>query len=552
MGEMMFDINWMELLVLVGTVGVSAAVVAYLALRMFVWSKAASKSLEHIRKHALWTGVIAWAFSGLTGANRAGIYNPDQLQAEPWATIPWLAILGPVVAVVAVHAIGQSTWPTPKSPRRVAVLEFRRTRDYIEPALGWTVAGIFALTAATLAWLFFAPGFISATSVILGESGQSIQTQHGRTPGYVLATALGAGFLLLTVGTFLVMRLIASRRSLENLTLEQNNTLRTIGMNRLLRVSATVASGLAAIAGNYLSQPAPDSTTTSWVNWLAIVNMVVLIAMLFWKPPFLDSPTDDAGYNTLFSTGRAEATSAGDGPAAAKLSNAAGVTAPLAGTLGLVAGWLTVPWFGWLGPLTLALVFVLLSHLGLELVLRKNYATPGTTRTRLKAAVPTTLILAVAVGGLGLIPLLIMSISINRGGMYDWPGFGSSSPHFLVPLVCAVALLCAGAASARVVLLRPGLSNASELLDRTLRRRSLFRICRTVGGGLFALLAAALLAVGTEPTFGGESANSAFGVVGAFALVVAATLCFYPVRGFTPADFMPVATKTSDATPLKK
>ncbi|MDD0859207.1 hypothetical protein NHF46_18725 [Arthrobacter alpinus] len=90
MGEMMFDINWMELLVLVGTVGVSAAVVAYLALRMFVWSKAASKSIEHIRKHALWTGVIAWAFSGLTGANRAGIYNPDQLQAEPWATIPGL------------------------------------------------------------------------------------------------------------------------------------------------------------------------------------------------------------------------------------------------------------------------------------------------------------------------------------------------------------------------------------------------------------------------------------------------------------------------------
>ncbi|WP_129587161.1 hypothetical protein [Arthrobacter alpinus] len=549
---MMFDINWMELLVLVGTVGVSAAVVAYLALRMFVWSKAASKSIEHIRKHALWTGVIAWAFSGLTGANRAGIYNPDQLQAEPWATIPWLAILGPVVAVVAVHAIGQSTWPAPKSPRRVAVLEFRSTRDYVSPALGWTVAGIFTLTAATLALLFFAPGFISATSVILGESGQSIQTQHGRTPGYVLATALSAGFLLLTVGTVLVMRLIASRRSLENLTPEQNNTLRTIGMNRLLRVSATVASGLAAVAGNYLSQPAPDSTATSWVNWLAIVNAAVLIAMLLWKPPFLDSPTDDAGYNALFNTGRSAATSAGDGPAAAKLSNAAGITAPLAGTLGLVAGWLATPWFGWLGPLTLALVFVLLSHLCLELVLRKNYATPGTTRTRLKAAVPTTLILAIAVGGLGLIPLLIMVSGINRGGMYDWPGFGNSAPHFLVPLVCAVALLCAGAASACVVLLRPGLSNASELLDRTLRRRSLFRIYRTVGGGLFALLGAAFLAVGTEPTFGTESANSAFGIVGALCFVVAATLCFYPVRGFTPADFMPAAAKATGTTSLKK
>ncbi|MDD0859208.1 hypothetical protein NHF46_18730 [Arthrobacter alpinus] len=195
-----------------------------------------------------------------------------------------------MVAIVAVHAIGQSTWPTPKSPRRVAVLEFRRTRDYIEPALGWAVAGIFALTAATLSWLFFAPDSSPLPASSSARVVNRFRPSTDARPDMSSPRHWVLDFFFSPSVLFLVMRLIASRRSLENLTLEQNNTLRTIGMNRLLRVSATVASGLAAIAGNYLSQPAPDSTTSSWVNWLAIVNMLALIAMLFWKPPFLDSP----------------------------------------------------------------------------------------------------------------------------------------------------------------------------------------------------------------------------------------------------------------------
>ncbi|AIY01766.1 hypothetical protein ART_2167 [Arthrobacter sp. PAMC 25486] len=539
MGEMMFGVNWMELLILVGTIGVGVTVVTYLALRLFVWSKAESKSLEYIRRHALWTGVIAWAFSSLAGANRAGIYDPDQYYPDHWSTVPWLAVIAPSVAVVAVHAIGQSTWPAPKSPKRSAVLEFRRTRDYIEPALGWTVAGIFTLTAVVVGFLFFAPESVGPNSVTLGDYGQSIQTRFGRAPGYVLATALGVALTILVVGTAAVMRLIASRRSLEALSAEANKTLRTIGMNRLLRVSATVASGLAAVAGNYLAQPAPDSTATSWVNWLAIGNMLVLIAMLFWKPPFLASPTDDAGYNALFNSGASPDPSSGDGPAAAKLNNTAGLLAPAAGAVGLVAGWFTVPWFGWLGPMTLMLVFVLLSHLGLELLLRNNYATPGTPRARLKAAVPRSLPILAVVAGIGLIPTIAATSSLNRGGGYDWPGFGGSSPHFLVPLICVLAILTAGAGATAVVLRRPGLNDASELLERTLRRRSLFRIARTVAGGLFAILAAALFNLGTAPTYGGQSADQSLAMVGGVCIVAALTLCFYPVRAFTPAGFIP-------------
>lgn len=535
--------NWMEALILAGTVGVVAAVATYLAMRLFVWNKAAAKSLEHIRKHALWTGIIAWALSSLAGAARAGIYDPGQVQNNPWAAVPWIALIAPVVAVVGVHALGQASWPAPKSAKRVAVLEYRRVRDYVQPALGCMVLGVFAVTAAVLPFVFLAPGFISANGVILGDAGQSLLTRHGRVPGYVLASALTLALGLLVTGTLLVMRLIASRRSLEALSPEQNTTLRAIGMNRLLRVSATVASGLAAIAGNYLSQPRPDSAVTSWVNWLGILNALVLVAMLLWKPPFLDTPTDDAGYNTLFGIKTSARPDSGDGPAAAKLSNAAGVAAPLAGALGLLAGMLTTAWFGWLGPLTLLLVFVLLSHLGLELLLRNNYATPGTTRTRLKAAVPRGLLTSAAITGIALIPALVATAGITRGGLYDWPGFGASSPHFLVPLICVLAILGAAAGATVVVIRRPGLNDAPELLDRTLRRRSLFRIARTATGGLLAILAAALFNLGTAPTQGGQSVDSSLAIVGAACIVAAVTLCFYPVKAFTPADFMPRAAQ---------
>ena len=284
----MFDSSWMERIFFMGMIGVVVTVLAYLVLRMFVWSKAASKSLEYIRRHALWTGLIAWAFSSLAGAGQAGttIYGQFAESQNPWVTIPWAQLLLPATAVIAVHAIGQATWPAPKDNKRTAVLEFRRVRDYVPPALGWTVLGIFLFSAAVTLFLATARGFEAVASPVPTARGLWVL---GRIDGWVLALALSAALILLAAGTLLVMRLIASRRSLEALTPEQNKTLRIIGINRLLRVSATVASGLAAIAGNYLVQPIPGSDVMSYTNWLALFNMAVLITMLFWKPPALDT-----------------------------------------------------------------------------------------------------------------------------------------------------------------------------------------------------------------------------------------------------------------------
>ncbi len=555
-GEIVFAPNLTEVLILLGLVGVGVTAITYLILRLFVWSEPASKSLEYIRKHALWTGILAWALSSLAGAAHAGLYDPTRIAVpgEQWTLLPWFAIIAPAVAVVGVNAIGQATWPAPKSAKRVAVLEFRRARDYVQRGLGWTVLGVFALSAGVLAFLFFVPGFISSQGVVVSPSGESIVSYQGRLPGYVLATALTVALLILSAGTLLVMRLIASRRSLEALTTDQNTTLRVIGMNRALRVSATVASGLAGIAGNYLAQPAPDSGTTSWTNWLGIVNAMVLIAMLLWKPPFLDTEMDDAGYNSLFINGTSQDPAWRNGAGAARLTGTAGIVAPASAVAGLLLGLSLTQWFGWLGPLALALVFTLLTHLGLELLLRRNYApprkvvpstvapntvAPNTVRTSLKAGVPVTLTLAISISAVALIPALITVAGITRGGANDWPGLSGSAPHFLVPLVVALAVVVTGACAATVVWLRPALTDVAPVLERTLRRRALFRILRTVAGGLWAVLGAVTLNIGTAPSLSETAQDSGLGIVGVAFLVLAAVLCFYPVRSFTPAEYLP-------------
>jgi hypothetical protein len=48
-------------------------------------------------------------------------------------------------------------------------------------------------------------------------------------------------------------------------------------MNRLLRTVATIASGLAAIAGNHAALPDPAEGTGSWFNPLGLLNLVVLL-----------------------------------------------------------------------------------------------------------------------------------------------------------------------------------------------------------------------------------------------------------------------------------
>ncbi|MFQ4148207.1 hypothetical protein AAGW05_05845 [Arthrobacter sp. LAPM80] len=76
-----------------------------------------------------------------------------------------------MLAVIVIHALGQSTWPAPKSAKRVATVELRRVRDYVQAARGWSVLGIFLATAAVIPFVAMSHGFEAASEPVHGSLG---------------------------------------------------------------------------------------------------------------------------------------------------------------------------------------------------------------------------------------------------------------------------------------------------------------------------------------------------------------------------------------------
>ncbi|MET4003231.1 MULTISPECIES: hypothetical protein [Arthrobacter] len=527
--------TFMEGLVSFGLPLAVLCVVIYSVLRFAVWSPRNGPSLDHVRNHAYWTGVIAWALSSLGSAGRAGLYNFAQPNAHnsPWSVTPWPSLLGPVLAIIAVHAIGQATWPAPKSAKRVAALEFRRVRDYVPTALGWTTLAIFLATAAVIPFVARAGGFEAVNAPVPGAVGA---WTTGRIDGGPLALALSLTLAALGTGTLLVMRLVASRRSLANLSAEQNKTLRIIGMNRLLRVSATVASGLAAVAGNYLIQPVPGSDIDSFVNWLGLVNMAVLVTMFFWKPPALEPAPNDPDYRGIFGLSRTAESGLGNVLAASRFSGTTYVLLAPTAVIGALLGYALRFWLGSMGPFLTPFVLMPLAYLWLEVVMRRNYTTAATPRTPLRHAILWPLYAAFAISAVGLLLAVLHARHVSiTGGRNTWDGLDTPAAMYLIPCAMALAILLSGAAALRFVLARPPLTDAPRVLDEALRRRSLFRIARTITGGWYATLGMVLIMMPLAPLPSAPSFEMR--TWGTLCLVVGVLLAIYPIRKLTPADF---------------
>jgi hypothetical protein len=246
-------------------------------------------------QHAYWVGFIGWLASSLQPAANAGILRVPSPGSTAGTVDILPALAWPVLGCLAVHAIGQLSFPGPQLPRRQVTLDVRRVRDFLPRPLGWTVLAIFVAAAGQIAWTATVPGF----APVPYESRHAPDNQYvtyggdGRIPGIELAAYLGGALIILAAGTLLVLALITHRRRLEALTVEDNGLLRTIAMNRLLRTVATIASGLGAIAGNHAARPDPFDGTGSWFNPAGLLNLAVLLVMWRWAPPTLSGGMTD-------------------------------------------------------------------------------------------------------------------------------------------------------------------------------------------------------------------------------------------------------------------
>jgi len=519
---------------------VIGAIIVYLFLRMQVWSKPDAQAAA---SHGLWVGIIGWMASSLQGAMNSGILrssptgsfapaSPDQIAS---------ALAWPLVASLAVHALGQLSYPAPKAPRRYAELTVRRIRDFLPRKLAWTTAAIFAYAALAVTWIAAMPAYTPvppAPPAPLTDPQQPdtqrgpspFMGQDGRIPGAELALWLGGSLMVLALGTWLVLLLIARRRQLETLDGDDNRTLRMIATNRLLRTVSTIAAGLATIAGNFAAQPAPG-VQSSWFNVLALFNMVILLAMWWWRVPELPSLLNASKASTVRALRKDPLTHG-----AARLSISVGTALGLLGGIAVVGCLVGMyafsqPLNSWALSLILGLVsgLLLAAIAGGDLLMGRNYGTVDApihwprrpvSRGLLSFAMGSAVILAIAVA---------FAIAAERQPFTPrtWP----------FALAASLVVAAAGAAAILAARRRRGVPEpgGTEGMDAALRAISMYRIVRTLAAYCLGQAAALLLITGNDWYTVFPSGNSPLGpspaiMAGMVLAAVAVIVVVVPVR----------------------
>lgn len=512
------------------------AVLVYLFLRVQVWSRPDAKS---VASHGLWVGIIGWMASSLQGAMSAGIIRANPGASTAPATPDQLlnALSWPILATLAVHALGQWSYPAPKAPRRYAELTVRSIRDVLPRKLAWVATSVFTYSALVIAWIATLPAYVpfppppapgQDAGPNIGYSGYT----DGRIAGWELAAWLGGALVVLAVGTWLVLVLIARRRQLETLDSDDNRVLRAIGANRLLRTVSTIAAGLAAIAGNYAVVPAPGAMWQSSVfNPLGLVNIAVLLMMWWWKVPVIPS-LEKVRASINGSALRVDPRTHG----AAKLSISLGAALGIAGavpllTLGLWFGYFSAQTRGTLGPaivVSVTATLILLVIIGGELLIARNYGDPGAPPLWPRQAASKGL-LTLAVASAAVFALAMVLTGAGQSmlvGAPTWPA--------CLLLSCGVGL--AGSAAFLAARRRRAVpeGEAEHGLDAALRAITVYRIVRTLAAYLLAQ-AGMLLLVNVEawgalfPAFDRITAGPST-VIGAALLAVAVVAAVTPVR----------------------
>ncbi|MFF2244843.1 hypothetical protein ACFVTM_11750 [Arthrobacter sp. NPDC058130] len=464
-----------------------AALLVYAVLRWVVWAPGTGTTPRSVSEHGLWVGVIGWLASSLQGAMTLGIIPANPTAASVVNAESIIPALGwPVLGCLAVHALGQVSYPGPRRMRRQAVLSVRRIRDFLPRRLALTTAAIFVSAAAAIARTATLPGFAAVAPWTIND-GDSYNSGggDGRIPGPEEAAWLGGALLVLAVGTWLVLWLISRRRQLESLDAVDNAVLRSIAMNRLLRTVSMVAAGLAVIAGNFASRPDPADGPASWTNFAALAGMAVLVVMWCWRPPRLASA--GLGVRNRPESGLA----AGPRHPAVRLISSLGALLGLAAAVPLVAGVFLTPVvmaaasLGLAGIVALMATAVLLAIAGGELLLQRNYGSPeaprGWPRQPVSPALLTTAALAL------LVFLAVVGVTAAGpalpGEELDW-----------VP----AALLMAGTAAVSLPALlaarrRHGVPGLPSGMDAALRAITVHRAVRTLAAALTAQAAVLLL-----------------------------------------------------------
>lgn len=252
--------------------------IAYLWLRAVAGNRRAP-ALDRAKSHSFWCALIA--FFASTSGQGTPLWSIEDAQTT--AVGIWLAALGPALWMGAIYLIGSYSWPRELKSVRSASLEPRSLSTPMPRSLLATVAVIALLACGGLWFVYGQPGAAPtpALEIVTSQGTEYVDATGGRISG-----EQAAGYFAVSIASVLVAALAASvailrRPPLEGLSHHDNQVLRSVWLNRLLRMSGYLLAVILGSMFQYTAAASGNENTPAGANLLLIG---ISLLMFFWAP----------------------------------------------------------------------------------------------------------------------------------------------------------------------------------------------------------------------------------------------------------------------------
>ena len=234
-------------------------------------------ALDAARRRATRIATLAWV-AAAGGVVLAPVLAVGAMRVDEVAV--WGAALLVGLAFLAVHAVGEGTWPRPTGTARRAPLVVRSVRQV---AASGPRRFVWAWAAATVA-------VAVAGALLADESGRGITAQTdeawGRAtpfPGAPHGIGAVVTVVLVLVGPEVVLRQITQRRAVPDLTVAHDLALRRLAARRVAAGSQAVVAGvlvvLLGVAGSAMENLGASGPGTPLGGWGVAGSVTTTVAL---------------------------------------------------------------------------------------------------------------------------------------------------------------------------------------------------------------------------------------------------------------------------------
>lgn len=291
------------------------AVFVYAGLRFMARNPGPGPAGVGIARHARWISAIAFLLVISTGPDGDWLIEPSSVFTVDGELMPGasphpamvdgprlaglaLGAVSPAFFMVLIYVIGWHTWPRQAGAVRRATLQVRRVSDYLPRRLAWAFGGSSLLALGMAGASLTRPGLPAQPAGPLFDVA-GVEVGHtegtaGLVPGNVAGPYFLAAIVLLIATTALLVALAVRRPPLGALDARDNDTLRLIWMNRILRTGswAVLITGGASL--NYVDTLVMNLGPVSPLPMLAVASnigqgltLVAMVVLALWAPPKL-------------------------------------------------------------------------------------------------------------------------------------------------------------------------------------------------------------------------------------------------------------------------